>query len=238
MKVKVDRLTVDQAIDYANREAKLNGFDRNSEAWQRAYQRSLRESVGTMTIGRNPFERNPRDENTWPEVFGENGFAGKVAYNYKGRTKSGTRYKKQEISERIKGAVSTLVYLYMNGIMQIKTSADTSASGKINATEMSDLQWRGSSENMSRSEADEENKKVIMNQIVMTVVETAVYEFLLPFFTMPESEIRKITDKIEISGKPSVKSLAEQRTALEKKLRQRIGDKLKKISFSKLVLED
>lgn len=238
MKVKVDRLTVEQAIDYADREGRLKGFDRDSAKWKNAYHHSLNESVGTMTLGRNPFNRNPRDENTWPEIFGNDGFAGKVAYSYRSKPKSGERYRRQEIAERIKSAVSTLTYLYVNGVMKIKTSADSDVTGRMENQKMSDLQWRGSSEDMTKDQAEEENRRVVMNQIVMTVVETACYEFLIPFFTMNESEVKKITDKIQISGKPSIKEMGELRTDIEKKIRARIGNKLKNLSFSKLVLED
>ena len=237
MKVKVDRLTVEQAIDYANREAKIKGFDRNSAKWNTAYQHSLNESLGTMTLGRNPY-RNPRDENTWPEIFGVDGFAGRVAEQYRSKTKGEDKVRRHEVAERIKSAVTTLTYLYANGIMEIKTSADRHITGRMPNEDMSDIQWRGSSENTTKEDAEEANMQVVLNQIALTVIETACYEFLLPFFTMPASDIKKITDKIEISGKPSVRALSEKRAEIEKKLRARIGSRLKNISFAKMILED
>ena len=182
MKVKVDRLTVEQAIDYANREAKIKGFDKNSSKWQRAYQHSLNESLGTMTLGRNPFS-NPRDENTWPEIFGVDGFAGRVAEQYRSKSKSEEKVRRHEVAERIKSAVTTLTYLYANGIMEIKTSADSHMTGRMPNEDMADIQWRGSSENESKEDVEEENMQVDLNQIALTVIETACYEFLLPFFT-------------------------------------------------------
>jgi len=54
MKVKVDKYTVEQAIDYANREAKLHGFDEYDDDWKKAYEHHLRKAISTMSLGRNP----------------------------------------------------------------------------------------------------------------------------------------------------------------------------------------
>lgn len=54
MKIKIDKFTEQQAIDFADREAKLNGFSKKSKEWEKAYKKSLSESLETMTLGRNP----------------------------------------------------------------------------------------------------------------------------------------------------------------------------------------
>ena len=234
MKVKIDKFTHDQAQDYADREGMIKGFSKDSAKWKNAYNQALSESLETMSLGRNPYYRNPRDEATWPEVFGNDGFCAKVAFRYKG--KEGDQVTKREISERVKASVTALVYLYLNGILNIKTTTATSETGFITHGKMSDLQMRGSEENFSVDAADEENIAVVMNQIILTVVETACYEFLLPFFTMNPNDVQKIVSKIDIKGKANSRAIAKVRTEVEKKLRERIGDKLKKISFADLIL--
>lgn len=236
MKIKIDRFTQDQAVDYANREAAIHGFDRSSEKWKNAYKKSVSESLETMTLGRNPFSRNPREEATWPEIFGNDGFCARVAFNYKGR--DGEKVTRREIAERVKASIASLVYMYLNGVMNIKTTTKTSDSGKIPNSSMSDLQLQGSAEDTTLEEAEIANMDVVMNQIILTVVETACFEFLLPFFVMKPDEIKSITSKIKVEGKPNVRGVAKLRTDIEKRIRARIGDKLKKMSFADLVLQD
>ena len=229
MKLKVDKFTIDEANDYADRQGMIEGFSRGSNEWHRAFNHQLKKAVGTMSLGRNPFRANPRDDSNWPEVFGDKGFAGIVARNYRG--KAGEKVSKREIGERIKASVSALVYLYLNGILEIKTTTTTSQSGEINTSEMSDLQ-------LSEAGSDVRNHDVAMNQLMLTIVETICYESLIPFFTLKPQDVVDIKDKARITGKISVKAMAEKRSEIEKELRSRIGSKLKKTDFGKLILED
>lgn len=229
----LDKNTREQAIDYANTDAEMHGHEKGSPQWKKAFKHYLSFSIGTMTVGRNPRRANPRDDLTWPDIFGSQGFVTKVASNFKG--KRGERPSPTEIAERVKGAVTTLSYLYLNGIYGMKTTTDVSASGKIPAKDMSDLQF-------ADGDAEVRNHDVIMNQLVMTLVETAVYEFLLPFFTMPKSDIDAILDQVTIENSQSnkkidtAKLMAEFRTQMEKRVRQAIGSRLKNLSFKNLVL--
>jgi hypothetical protein len=229
MKLKVDKFTIAQAIDYADREGMIQGFKKGSAEWNHAYNHHIKKALGTMTLGRNPFRGNPRDDANWPEVFGENGFAGEVARKYKG--KGGEKFSRREIIERVKGNVTALSYLYVNGIMDIKTTTLRSQSGNIPESEMSDLQLRDQA-------YEKENEAVVRNQLILTIVETLCYESLIPFFTMPEKDVRAIADTVKITGKASVREMAEQRSVIEKKLRNRIAAKLRKVSFADLFLKD
>jgi hypothetical protein len=232
----LDEHTKEQAIDYANAEADLHGFPVGSSKWKEAFRKHVGYAVGTMSLGRNPRGRNPRDEANWAEVFGASGFVGKVASNFKG--KRGEKPSAKEIAERVKSAVSALVYLYMNGIYGIKTTTEVSTSGKIKNSEMSDLQLHGAEgeEGITADDARAENIDVVFNQLAMTVVETAAYEFLLPFLTMPKSDVDAILDKISVEGTASSKDMAKYRTETEARIKRAIGDKLKGLSFKKLVL--
>lgn len=221
MKVTIDQHTKAQAIDYANAEADLHGFATNSPEWKAAYEKHIRWAVGTMSVGRNPYYKNPRDEANFKFVFGDNGFCARVAANYK--AKRGDKPTKREIAERVKGSINTLVYLFLNGIMNIRTTTEVAESGKIDPSQMSDLQLR---------EGDKEkNKEVIDNQLIMTIVEVAAYEFMTPFFKMAANDIKDVLEGIQYQEVKSAKDMADLRTRVEKELIGRIRSKMKNITL-------
>lgn len=236
-KIFLDEYTKEAATDFANNEARMRGFEIGSPQWKTCFKKYLGFAVGTMTVGRNPIRRNPRDVGTWPDIFSATGFAGQVAKNYKG--KEGEKVTLDEIQERIRSSVSALAYMYLNGIYGIKTTTQTSKSGKIPTSQMSDLQLHGAGEAASEDEkvtSQEENVSIAKNQLALTIVESAIYEFLLPFFTMGPDQVKKIVDGVKIEGKVTAPGMADARTQTEKRIRKEIGDKLKNLRFDKLVI--
>jgi hypothetical protein len=194
-----------------------------------------------MSLGRNPRKkslkqrRNPRDLAAWPEVFGVNGFAGKVAANYKGKA-SERKPSLEDIQNRIKANGTSLAYMYLNGIYGTKTTTKERKQGKISASEMSDLQFRGSEEGVSKDEATAQNMDVLYEQLASTIIESAVYSFLMPFFTMPKDDVQAVLDAIRIEGKFNPAEIGKIKIDLEAKIRKTIGDRLSDLSFKKLVL--
>lgn len=229
--VNIDEYTKDAAVKFADREAELKGFAKNGEEWKRAFKKYLGFAFSTISVGRNPRKaKNPRDMQTWPEIFSNDGFAGRVKSQYRG--KDGERLELQEVQERIKSAVTALAYLYLNGVYGVRTTTKSSKSGKIDASQMSDLQLRDS----HTAGFEDTNIGIARNQLALTVIESGLYEFLLPFFNMPPEDIQDIVQSIKIEGKISAPGVAQARTELEKSIRQKIGDRLKNLSLKKLLL--
>ncbi len=230
-KVNLDKYTIDAATDFANNEADIKGFEKNGSQWKSAFKKYLGFAYSTISVGRNPRStKNPRDMQTWPEIFSGNGFAGNVVKGYRG--KGDTKLSQSEVEERIKSSISALAYLYLNGIYGLRTTTKERKAGAISADEMSDLQLR----NSHTDNFEDINIGIAKNQIALTVIESALYEFLLPFFTMSSDDVRDIVSGIRIEGKVSAPGIAQARTEVEKSIRQKIGDRLKSISFKKLLL--
>lgn len=230
----LDEITKSEAMAFADREADLHGYARGSADWKRCFKKYLGEAAGGMTLGRNP-RKNPREIQNWPEIFGREGFAGEVAQNYKGQAVKGMSL--EEVRSRIQGAVSNLVYMWLNGIYGIRTTTIGRQQGKIPAENMSDLQLRGSDEGLTKEEAIAQNKDVLYNQLAMTVIESAVLELLTPFFRMSKSDMDSILDGIAIQGEMTPNDVAKVRDGVERKLRQIMGPKLRQVSVKKLVLD-
>jgi len=236
-RLHLDDITKDQATEYANNEADLKGFKVGSTKWKDAFKRHLSYAVSTMSLGRNPrttMKRNPRDMKVWPEIYGEDGFAGAVHKNFK--TKSGERIPLNEARDRIKGCITNLTYMMVNAVYNIKTTTKGNRQGKIPEGDMSDLQLRGTSETVDGDEKDALNKDVLYNQLALTTVETICQMLLVPFFKMKQSDIQAILDSISVEGKINAKDIAAERTRLEAQLRRVMEEKLRDIDVRKIIL--
>lgn len=244
-KINLDPHTKEQANDYANMEAELQGFAVGSEKWKKSYKHFLGFALSTITLGRNPRGKslkNPRDLKIWPEIFGSSGFAGTVAKNFK--TSNGTGIPLEEAQDRIKSAVTSLTYMYLNGVYDIRTTTKGRKQGLIKDDDMSDLQLRGkdtSDKGLSSEEMTAENLDVLYNQLALTFVESAVMACLLPFFKMSKDDLQDLLDKgiqAEDTSKISAAQVAQARTELERRIRSVLDSKFANINIKDLILKD
>ena len=88
---RLDPITKEMATDHANREAEIYGFKYGSPKWIKAYKEFANEAVHTMAVGRNPSSKNSHSYKIrttyYPDIFSQDGFAGRVAKNFTTETK-------------------------------------------------------------------------------------------------------------------------------------------------------
>ena len=86
-RIRLDKYTEEQAKTHADIEAEINGFKIGSDRWQKEVAKYLGFAHSTMSVGRNPFtpgggHKYKIKTEIYPDIFGENGFAGKTAKTY------------------------------------------------------------------------------------------------------------------------------------------------------------
>ena len=173
----------------------------------------------------------------WPEIFGESGFAGVVASNYRG--KEGQKITIVEARHRLMAVINNLVYMTMNGVLGKKTEAGVRRDGKISNKDMSDLQLRGSSDQPGESKDDirTENIAVAYNLMVQTMVETVLLEIMSFYFKMSKDDLNKLADSLKIEGNPNAREVQLWRSRLERKIKQVMKPQLAEIDFLKMFVE-
>lgn len=237
--IRVSKYTKDQAIEYANNEAEINGFPVGSAKWKNAFKQYLSESYGTMAVGRNPRHGSHKYKAfiaKYPEIFSEAGFAGSVAKGY--HISSGDKgLPIEEVQNRIMSTVMNLVKVFENGVMGTFNTTKGSKQGKIKNTEMSELQFPNKNEFSSDDEFEAAKKDVIYNWFQRDVLVDAVLESLLPFFKLQKNEVEKILAAIKL-GESSVEEAAiSGRSELIEKLRSIVKPQMDSISYYKMLFK-
>lgn len=236
MSVKISKYTKDQAKAYADNEADIYGFAVGSPKWQKAFKDYLSESYSTMAVGRNPRPGSHKYKviiGKYPEIFGEEGFAGRVAKSYK--TTSGEGIPLDEVQNRIMSTVMNLVKVFENGIMGTLNTTKTRKQGKIENEAMSELQMPNRKEFKSDDDFKAAKRDVIYNWFQRDILVDAVLEFLLPFFKMKKAEIESVLDKIVLDETDLDGDVNQGRADLVSKLRSIIEPQMNAISYLKLL---
>jgi hypothetical protein len=235
-RINLDPLTKEQAEEYANNEAEVRGFKVGSESWKKAYKEYLQFALSTLVVGRNP--RNFRYKTVtslYPEVFSENGFAGKAAKSYF-RQDGGRGIPIIEANGRILSAVMNLLKLFENGILGVKNVTTGNTQGKIANENMSELQIPNRDEFGSKEEFEAALKDVIYNWFTRDIISDCILESLFPFFTLTKNDLDEIMDRIQISEANVHEVIKEGREKLIKELRSRVKEKFHQ-SYRKAVLD-
>lgn len=237
--IKVSKYTLEQAKEYANIEAEIHGFKENSPKWKNAVKEYIHESYHTMAIGRNPRPGSHKYKafvEKYPEIFALNGFAGKVAGNY--RTTSGhTGIPIEEVQNRIMSAVMNIVKLFENGIMGTKTTTKGRKQGKIQNQDMSDLQMPNRNEFQSDEEFEGAKKDVVYAWFQRDILIDGVLEMLLPFLSMDSQDVDRILGAINLGETSPDEAMGAGRLGLVDALRKVVKPKVDKIRYVDLVLK-
>ncbi len=238
MAIKVDQYTKEQAKTYANAEAKRQGFELGSPEWIATFKSYLNWATGTMSVGRNPRGKNHYQiiQNAYPQVFGSDGFAGKISRNYVDQT--GQSLTKDQASERILSAVHNLMKLFENGILGIKNTTKGNKPGRIRNADMSDLQFPNKDEFSNEDEYHAAIKDVVFNWLVRDLVTNCIIESLSPFWKMSAQDVDAIMGKInvEVDPKNFMKMMGSAREEFVNALRARVEPKIDQIDFKKLIV--
>jgi len=236
-KVILDKYTESQAREYANIEADIHNFKIGGPQWKKAFKDYVSEAYSTMAVGRNPRVKGLKYKlatEAYPQVFGEEGFAGKVAANYIGDGgKKGVPI--SVIQDRILAAVGNLNRLHINGIMGIKTTTTTTKQGEIPTIEMSDLQLPKREEFPSDEKYRVEMDRVIRNWYALDLVSNAILEGLHVFFTLSRADVEEILQSVTYQGSLQ-EAVSEGRVEFTRKLRELVKPKLAKLIYKKLLL--
>lgn len=232
----LDKYTKEQAMEYANNEAEISGFKVGSPHWKKVFEEYCKFATKTMSVGRNPRGR-PKIasiEKLYPQVFGANGFAGKIAGKYKSQV--GQEVNLQAIQGRIMSSVSNLVKLFENGEMGTKNTTKGSAQGHIENSDMSELQLPNKPEGMSDDEYNQDARDVIRHWLVRDLITNAVIESLTPFFNLTKKDVDDIMDLIEAQEATIEEIKKGKRAEFVKRLSAVIGPKIGQVSYRKLIL--
>lgn len=232
MSLKVDSTTKSQAMEYADNEAEIHGYERGGSAWQNAINEYVKFAIGTMSVGRNP--RSFRWK-TFVSIYAdlnENGFAGKVAKNYRGP--SGVKgVGVNDIQNRILASVTNLSKLYENGILGIKTTTTGSEQGQISNDKMSELQLPDKSE--FSGNYDEQVNMVVRNWVIRDIVSTIILELLTPFFKMTEADFDAIAEAIKLD-QAKLSDISKERMKYIVDIQQILNKKMAQVNVRKLLL--
>lgn len=251
--MKLDPITKQQCIDYADTESDVRGFPRGSAKWKEAFKRAASEAIGTMSLGRNP-RSNPRTSalkayiELYPDIFSSNGFAGKVARAYKGKQDKAVDL--EEIQNRILSSVVNLSKLFENGIGNVKTTTRGTQQGKIANDAMSDYQFPNKPPGVDEKQWANDIRTIVFNWFLRDAVMNCILESLSMFWQMSKGdisdvmqivEIKALTDK-QAEGSESSKSLmetvAENRKRWIVMLQGRVHPAAAALNFKKLVRKD
>lgn len=197
--LKINENTKDQAIEYADNEAEIQGFKRGSPKWQNMVAKYIEFAIGTMAVGRNPRGYRYKIYTTlYPEVFSSSGWAGQVAKNYATQEKEpGVPVK--EIENRILAALTNISKMFENGILNLRTTTIGNAQGKIDVLNVSDFQFpeKGSMSDTAYKEAVQD---VLKAWVTRDLSITILLECLKPFMKLTDSDFQRIADKINLDA--------------------------------------
>lgn len=238
-KIHLDKITEEEAVDYANREADLNGFPRGSERWEKAVKDAVGFAFGTMSVGRNPRRSNPFNYETlvslYPDVFSDSGFAGKIKKHFK--AKSGESAPTlQTIQNRLLSAFGNLAKLFENGALNMKTTAKARSEGKIPNSEMSDFQFPNKEDFDSKEAYNSAVQKVVKQWFINDLITNVIIESLTPFFNLTETDVDQIMSAVTIED-GNIKELATTgRKEFVKRLRAQVRHEFQKINYRNMIL--
>ena len=233
----LDKHTKDQAIEFANNEAEIVGFPINGPKWKESYESYLKFAKGTMSVGRNPrFMPNPSVQSMkqfFPEVLGESGAAGEIARNYQGGPTS-----IDAIQQRILASATNMVKLFENG--KGKKVRGKRTTGKVENSEMSDFQLPKRLQGESEEDYKLKTEKVLRAWVKRDLLIGLFIESLVPFFSLTNDDMEKILDLLPIKDTTVAAYQAggkdSPRYQLLTNLHGAIGERMKNISFRKMIL--
>ena len=239
-KYRLDPITKEMAEDYANEEARINGWKIGSNPWKNAFKSYVSDAMATMSVGRNP--RGPGSHlykvktELYPDVFGKEGFAGKVAKDFITESKSDKGVPLESMQNKILSSVSNLVRMYENGILGIRNTTVGNKQGKIPNNQMSEMQLPNKEEFSTATEFEAAVRDVILNWFVRDLITDAVLESLIPFFKLSEQDIKSILSELDLDKVPVKDLLKGGREELIKALRAKVKTKMDQVNYRKLVL--
>lgn len=236
MAVEVDKYTKEQATEYANTEAEVRGFPVGSARWKDAFKDYLSFAVTTMSVGRNPRGAKYKVYTSlYPDIFGANGFAGKVEKNY--RDQSGARgIPLNEVQNRVMSAVMNLAKLFENGILGTKNTTSGNRQGKIDNNQISELQLPTKEQGESDEAYEAKVEDVIRRWLTRDLITNAILESLAPFFSMTKADVDAVMDAIE-AGNATLQDIHQgKRETFVKRLRAVVSPATARINYKKLII--
>jgi len=202
LKIKIDRYTEEQAREYADNEAEIQGFKVGDLKWQKYFKEYLSFAYSTMSVGRNPRKGSKKYNaliNVYPDIFGETGYAGKLAKNY--YTQSGERgVTLESIQDRILSAVNNLVRLHENAALGVRNTTKGNKQGKIPNEDMSELQYPDRSEFSSDEEYKKVLEKVFFKWFQRDMIANAVLEGLEILSSLTKEDVEQILSTVNVEG--------------------------------------
>lgn len=218
--VHIDDATKEQALEYANTQADLQGIERGSAQWKKFLEKYLGFAYSTMSVGRNPraTSREQIDQLTelYPTIFDEKiGFLGRI---------SKSREEYQANSSRLIAAVKNITYLIVENVAGVKS--DKKEAGM-------QFPQKGS---MPEDRYNEVVADVIQNWVLFDIVEGSVYNALSVPLGFRKSDLDFIKDKFIISEidtkKPGfLKTINSVRFSLMKMIQNKVGKAFASIDY-------
>lgn len=239
MKIRVDDVTKNHAIECADTDAEIYGFNRGSQQWKDSLSKYLKDAVTQMTVGRNPRKlRYGIFTRSFPKVFGINGFADRVAKNYVDQSGKKETSKK-DIENRILSSVTNLTKLFENGILGIRTTTLGYKSGEIPSSSMSELQFPTKDD----PEFNQKVRTIIVNWILRDYISAIIIELLTPFFEMTKADVEEITQAINLDhiAKQSEidwKAISDEREGFVNDLHRVLSNKISALNIKDMLLKN
>lgn len=236
--MEVDKYTKEQATEYANNDAEMQGYPVGGPQWKACFKGYIEFAKTTMSVGRNPRSlRNPSKamQEFYPDILSSTGLAGRLARNYRGKDGKGVPL--DAIQNRIMSSVTNLVKLFENAELGTKTTTDGSGQGLIENDKMSELQLPSKPKSMSDDEYNKLAREVIRKQMTRDMLTNMLLESLIPFFELKKSDIDTIMNNFNWK----VATVQDfQKSGLRKSwidaLRGVIGKKMSSINYRKIIL--
>lgn len=236
MITQLDQFTKDQATEFADTEAELKGFPRGGERWKNAFKHYLTFAMGTMSVGRNPRggHRYKVIVEEYPQVFGAEGFAGRMLKNM--QVAEGNQKSLEAVRARILSSVHNLMKLFEAGGLGIKNTTSTDKQGKIQNSEMSELQFPNKEEYSTKEEYESAVKDIVYNWFVRDMVTNCILESLTMFWTLSEQDVADIMDAVTINDANLKEIMGEGRAEFIRRLKAQVEPRIKSLNYKKLVL--
>lgn len=237
MAIEVDKYTKEQATEYANAEADRIGFEIGSERWKKVFKEYLSFATSTMSVGRNPRGKNHYAilKEIYPQVFGENGFAGRMSRQYVDQT--GSKITTEQAGDRVLSSVHNLMKLFENGGLGIKNTTKGNKPGKIPNSEMSELQFPDKKGFATEDEYFAAIQDVIFNWLVRDLVTNCILESLDMFFRLTPDDVAEIMSGVNmtVDSKDVTKFMGQGRAQFVKELSARVHPKVALLNYKKMV---
>lgn len=229
----LDKYTKDQAIEYADNEAEVHGYDRNNPRWKKEFDEYCNFAVGTMSVGRNPRNlRNPTVASIipyFPEIFAENGVAGQFSKHW-----PGGRIPSSTVSTRIMTACTNIVKLFEAGRMGKKVKA-AGRPGLIDDSEMSAFQLPKKGVGETKEQYALKSREVLKQWITRDLLTALFLESIMPFLTMTRDDVEQIYNFIdrEMQNKLALSTIQDYQTGGSHSPRNQLLTELHKVFSNK-----